>query len=267
MNADHDLERRLADFYETEAPTRAPDWVLGSALTTIDTTPQRHVLIRVPRRFQSMNSFAKLAVAAVVVIAVGALGLAVLRPGSGPGVGGGASSAPSPSLSAAPSVSPSPAPSDPSALTETYTSVMHGISVSYPAGWKLQPATEPWATGFVQGESPYADIIYQKEEDSPFIAVASQALLGGTADRWATDYLAELQCPATPVPVTVDGASGVFADCEDGPYAFVSVDDRGYLIWLYRIDDPDWFQEILATVLLHPEDALDAPPSASPSGS
>jgi hypothetical protein len=267
MSANHDLERRLADFYATEDPSRAPDWVLEAALTTIDTTPQRRAFIRVPWRFHDMNSFAKVAVAAVVVIAVGALGLAVLRPGSGPGVGGGTLPTPSPFPTASPSVSPSPTPSDLPALTETYTSVMHGISVSYPAGWKLQPATEPWTTGIVQGDSSYADIIYEKEEDSPFIAVASQPLAGKTVDRWATDYLALLACGTTTEPVTVDGATGVLAVCEDGQHAFVSAADRGYLIWLYRVDDPDWFQEILGTVQLHPEDALDAAPSASPSGS
>ena len=39
MNANHDLERRLADFYATEAPPRAPDRVLESVLATIDTHP------------------------------------------------------------------------------------------------------------------------------------------------------------------------------------------------------------------------------------
>jgi len=266
MSVKHDLERRLADFYASEDPSRAPDWVLDAALETIDSTPQRRAFIRVPWRSYDMNNLAELAVAAVVVIALGALGLAVLRPGSGPGVGGGTLPTPSPSPAASPRVSPSPSPSDPLALTETYTSVMHGISVSYPAGWKLRPATEPWTTGFVQGDSPYADIIYEREDDSSFIAVASQALLGGTADRWATDYLAQYPCP-TPELVTVDGASGVLSICEDGPHALVSVGDRGYQIWLYGVDDLDWFREILGTVQLQPEDALDAAPSASPSGS
>jgi hypothetical protein len=71
MNANDDLERRIADFYETEAPPRAPDWVLGEALSTIDTTKQRRVLIRVPWRFPTMSSYAKLAVATVAVISVG----------------------------------------------------------------------------------------------------------------------------------------------------------------------------------------------------
>ena len=35
-----------------------------------------------------MNSYAKMAIAAVAVIAIGAVGLAVLRPGTSPGVGG-----------------------------------------------------------------------------------------------------------------------------------------------------------------------------------
>jgi hypothetical protein len=264
MNANRDLERRLADFYENEAPLRAPDWVLGQALSTIDTTKQRRALVRVPWRFPIMSSYAKLAVAIVAVIAVGLVGLAVLRPGTGTNVGGpGGTPSPSPSSGSA---SPSPSVSPPPSLTETFTSAMHGISVSYPSGWKLQPATEPWTSGLVQGESPYADVIYEKESDSAFIAVASQQLAGKTLDRWATDYLAQLNC-VPKEPVTVDGASGVLADCEDGPHALVSIEGRGYLIWLYRVDDPAWFPAILATVQLHPEDALDAAPSASPSAS
>ena len=269
MNANHDLERRLADFYETEAPLRAPDWVLGQALSTIDNTKQRRVLIRVPWRFPPMNSFAKLAVATVAVIAVGLVGLAVLRPGTGNNVGGPGgtpSPSPSPSPSTAASTSPGPSVSPLPALTETFTSVMHGISVSYPSGWKLRPATEPWTSGHVLGDSTFADIIYEKESDSPFIAVASQPLAGKTLDAWATDYLAQFSCVPTE-PVTVDGATGVLSDCPEGPHALVSVEGRGYLIWLYRVDDPAWFPAILATVQLHPEDALDAAPSAPPSAS
>jgi hypothetical protein len=270
MNANNDLERRIADFYETEAPHRAPDWVLGQALSTIDTTKQRRVLIRVPWRVPPMNSFAKLAIATVAVISVGLVALAVLRPGTGSNVGGpGGTPSPSPSPSPSPAASASPGPSVSPlpALTETFTSAMHGISVSYPSGWKLQPATEPWTTGIVQGDSAYADIIYEKESDSPFIAVASQPFAGKTFDDWATDYLAQVPCTQTG-PVTVDGTAGVLSlDCELGPTALVSAGGRGYLIWLYRVDDLDWFKEILATVQLHPEDALDAAPSTSPSAS
>jgi hypothetical protein len=266
MSAKNDLERRVADFYATEDPGRAPDWLLESTLGTIDNTKQRRVLIRVPWRFQPMNIYAKLAVAAVVVIAVGAIGLAVMRPAPTPGVGGpGPSPSRSPSPSPAASTSPSPSPSPLPALTETFTSAIHGISVSYPAGWQVRPATEAWPEGaLVQGESPFADIIYEKASDTPFIAVASQPLGGKTADAWATDYLANF-APCTTEPVTVDGATGVLGNCEDGPHALVSSANRGYLIWLYRVDDPSWFPGILATVQLHPEDAVDTTPSPSPS--
>jgi hypothetical protein len=271
MTAKHDLERRIADFYATEAPTRAPDWLLGSALETIDNTPQRRVLIRVPWRLETMNSTVKLALAAVAVIVIGVVGLSVLRPGPGPGVGGQGTT-PSPTLSPTPSPTLAPTSSSSSlpALTETFTSTIHGISVGYPAGWKLQPATEPWRTGIVQQDSPYADVIYEKETDTPFIAVASQPLAGKTLDRWANDNLAGEPC-GTLEPVTVDGASGLLADCNDDPaglgaLAFVSAGGRGYLVWLYRIDDRDWYNQILATVKLEPQDAVDASPSASPSG-
>jgi hypothetical protein len=36
MNANDSLERGIADVYEREAPQRAPDWVLATALETIE---------------------------------------------------------------------------------------------------------------------------------------------------------------------------------------------------------------------------------------
>ena len=83
-----------------------------------------------------MNSFAKLAIAAVAVIAVGALGLAVLRPGSSSSVGGPAS----------PGVSPTPSPSPLLSLNQTFTSAIRRVSVSYPDGWVPRAATEPWTS-------------------------------------------------------------------------------------------------------------------------
>jgi hypothetical protein len=50
-----------------------------------------------------MNGFARYAIAAVAVIAIGAVGLAVLQPGTGPGVGG---PAPSPTASPTPITTP-----------------------------------------------------------------------------------------------------------------------------------------------------------------
>jgi heat shock protein HslJ len=77
MNANVDLERRLADYYATEAPQRVPDRVLASVLAITGSTRQRRALIRVPWRFPTMNSYAKAAIAAVLLIAAGAIGFAL----------------------------------------------------------------------------------------------------------------------------------------------------------------------------------------------
>jgi hypothetical protein len=271
MNVNRDLERRLADYYESEAP-RAPDWVLRSALKTIDTTPQRRVVIRVPWRFPQMNTFAKVAIAAVVVIAVGALGLSVLRPAGSSGVGGQPTA--SPSSSPSPTFGATIIPEPPPALTETFTSERHGFSISYPTGWVPRPATDPWATGFPSFATTDGDVIHDPVlQDHLFLMVASQPLAGKTGAQWVDDLLAGLtsadECAAPIQPVTIDGTQGQM--CASGAAA-VSAGDRGYAIMLYASpDDPSavagydqaFFNDILATLRLQPEDAVDTAPSPS----
>lgn len=278
MTANKDLGRRLSDHYQAEAPPQAPDWVLGSTLATIDSTPQRRVLVRMPWKLSTTSTYFKVAVAAAVVIAVAGLGLAVFRPGTDRPGGPQAtpSSSPSPSPSPSPSASP-PAPSG-SPLTETFVSSRHGISVSHPVGWMVQPATDLWTGGVPQMMSEFADVICSWGgqsiparstcDESPvnvFIGLASQSLGGATGDEWVADQLAgDARCRSTE-PVAIDGAPGVIAPaCFDGMAAFVSSDDRGYLIWLYGSDDLTWFKDIVASVQLNPEEAVDATPSASP---
>jgi hypothetical protein len=131
---------------------------------------------------------------------------------------------------------------------------MNGITVAHPAGWNIRPASQPWTGDLVFQLSPYADVIYQKDDDTPFIALASQALAGRNGHEWAADYLGQLddECNGT-APVTVGGAPGLRGvDCH---IAMVSVQDRGYLIWLYRIADEAYFNELLATVQLNPDEA------------
>jgi hypothetical protein len=270
MNANDELERRIADFYATETPPRAPDWVLESALTTIDTTPQRRALIRLPRRFQTMNTFTKVAVAAVAVIAIGGVGLAVLRPGQAPpGIGGPGS----------PSSSPAGSPFLPSAsltqypaLTGTFTSSIHGISTAYPSGWTVTEALQPWRSGIpAQCDPQCSDRIVEKNFDSPFLGLSSQPLAGLTGDAWLAKLLSEPGLGNTCAPqteaVTIDGNPGqINVLCPEGLLtAETWTEDRGYFIVLYRIDDVAWFKDILATVRLHPEDAVDTTPSLSPS--
>ncbi len=251
----NDLSRRLSDHYNAEALLRAPDWLLEDALAIIETTPQRRVVIRVPWTHSGPITSVKLA-AAVAVFALGMAGLAIYSVGSSH-VGG-----PPRSPSFSPSASPSPWP----ALTETFTSTIHGVSVSYPTGWVPRAATEPWMNGIPQQDEPFVDTIEITPSNNPFIALVSHAPGG---DDWIADLLAgaprtERPCPDRE-PIVIDGYPGVLApDCFDGTVAFVTVQDRGYFIWLYGADDMAWFREILATLRLHPEDAVDAAPSPSP---
>jgi hypothetical protein len=275
MTANDSLERRIADHYAAEAPQRAPDWLLASTLDTIDTTPQRRVLIRVPWRIPTMNTFARVAIAAVILIAVGAVGLSVLRPSTSSGVGGPPIVSPSISPSPTPSASPSASPVSPPALTGTYTSDRNGFTISYPAGWLTRPATDPWTTVFPTFASTDSDVIYDPDlQDHLFLMVASQPLGGNTEAQWVDDLLTGLasagDCTPPMKPVTIDGIQGQL--CAPG-LAAVSAGDRGYVIAMYTSgDDPAavaaydqaYFEEILATVQLQPENAADSAPSASP---
>ena len=267
MTAKHDLERRLADYYEAEAPPAAPDWVLRDALTTIDSTPQRRVFIRAPwRKFPTMNTYVRLAVAAVTVIAVGAIGLAVLAPDGTSRLGGSASPSlspePSPSATRRPTPSPRPAPP----LTQAFTSTLHGISVSYPDGWTTQAATEPWTDEVLFFRVPQGDFLYDPgRTDHLFLTLGSQPIGDSTPDEWAAETLTRGECAATE-PITVDGATGLIG-ADDCNVAAVTTDGRGYLIWLYTSDDEawltvtydrEWFEEVLAAVQLHPEDAVNS---------
>lgn len=274
MSVNQDLERRIADFYETEAPPAAPDWVLRDALATIDITPQRRALIRMPWRFPTMNAYTKAAVAAVLVVALGAIGLAALGPGRTSQLGGPAGPSlspepsPSPSLSATSRPTQSPRPAPP--LTQSFTSTLHGISMSYPEGWTAQAATEPWTGVPTFFREPPADFLYDPTlADHLFLSIASQPIGDSTPGEWVAEHLYE--CAATE-PTAVDGAAGLIG-ADDCNMAAVTTDGRGYIIWLYTSGDEawlsstydrGWFEEVLATVQLQPEDAVDVAPSASP---
>ena len=154
-------------------------------------------------------------------------------------------------------------------MTETFTSERHGFSISYPAGWATRPATEPWTTGVPSFESTDGDVMYDLASDIGhlFVVVASQPLGGTSGEQWEDDLLAGLSsdgiCEPPIEPVTIDESEGKL--CSSAT-AVTWAGDRGYLILLYVSgDDPTFgitydqafFNEMLATVQLIPEDAVD----------
>jgi hypothetical protein len=217
-----------------------------------------------------MNSYAKAAIAAVAVVAIGAVGIAVLRPGTSPGVGGPPVT-PTPFPSASATSRPTPSPTSAPPLTQSFTSTLHGFSISYPEGWITQSATAPWPGGPYDFRTPFGDFLYDPTlTDHLFLSIASQSIGDAPPDAWVAEKLTFEECTVTE-PIAVDGATGLIG-ANGCNVAAVTIDGRGYLIWLYTSGDDAWlattydrawFEEVLATIKLRPEDAVDVAPSPS----
>ena len=251
MTANTSLERRVAEHYASEPPLRAPDRVLHAAIATIETTPQRRGIFA-PWRFTYMSAYTRAAAAAVVAVVVVAIGLWRF--------GGIGTAGPSPTPIPTPTVAPSAAQAPP--LTETFTSNMHGISLSFPTGWAVTQATTPWTgTALPRFQETSGDIVYDPIlDDHLFLMIASQPLDGAPGPAWA-DTIVDDPCE-TSEPITVDGAEGRLIPCR--PRAMFWGEDRGYVVLLHHssdepgldeVSDAAWFQEVLASVQIRPSDA------------
>ena len=223
-----------------------------------------------------MSSFAKPVAAAVALIAVVAIGCTSTS-NNDQGDGSQPTPTPSPAATSEQSSSPnqtaSPTPTaSPTglALTETFTSAIHGMSVDYPAGSTVESGSGPWTAALPGSDDPPSrDTIYITEDQNHFIGLASQPLAGRTGAQWIAGVAGlpdwEDSCDtADNEPVTVDGATGTLTFCAGRPLnALVADDGRGYFIVFYGSDDRDSFREILDTVQLQPERAVHASDSFS----
>jgi hypothetical protein len=267
MTSPHDLDRQLAAFL-TDGPTELPDPSFDAVRDRMETTRQRVVLG--PWRVPDMSKLVPYALGTAAVVVALVVGIQFLRPAEPsepaavPSVQPSATvSPPTPSTSPSASAAASTPP-----LTQTFTSPLHGISVSHPEGWIAQPATELWTDGTRQANSTdsFADDLYDPVlEDHLFLSFASQPLGDSTPDEWVAEQAVGNGCSAID-PIEVDGATGLINDCE--LMVAVTTAGRGYWIILRASqDDPAavasydraWFEEVLAAVRLHPEDAVDVP--------
>ena len=151
---------------------------------------------------------------------------------------------------------------------------MHGFSVSYPEGWTARAATEPLTDrpGEPEFVHPGFDVLHEPVlADHLFLNITSQPIGDSTPDEWVAALIAGYGCTTTE-PMAVDGATGLIGANDCGAVA-VTTAGRGYSINLSRSDDDPsavapfdraWFEEVLATVQLQPEDAVDVAPSATP---
>lgn len=261
MNAHNDLDRQLNDFLR-DGPTELPYQSFDAVRDRTEQTGQRVVIG--PWRLPEMNKTITFGLGAAAVVIVGlVLGYQFLGLPGNQGSGGEPTA--TPEVTATPVATSSPVPATP--LSQTYTSLRHGISASYPEGWNVQEATGPWTdTTFpLYFGRAHADWIYHPILlGDLFLVFASQPLGDSTAEDWAVAQMdSEEGCPAVD-PVSVDGASGLIGKgCN---MAVVTSGGRGYWIQLYTSsDDPSavasydraWFEEFLAGVQLHPADAAD----------
>ena len=186
---------------------------------------------------------------------------------------------PAPTTSAeAETPSTTPRPSDPARYAR-FVSAMNGISIDYPESWEVKSATEPWTGGQLSFDTPGADIIFDPAFGGGlYIAIVSQSYGDATADQWSNDS-GEWLCPdgvdGAAGSWGIDGANANSVRC-DPTYALVVTDEtRGYAIQvvvpsaepaLADTYGKAWLLDLLETVDLRPEDAVDpsfAPPASS----
>ena len=262
---------RLIHAFLLEGAEQLQDQVYDVVRAEIDQKRQRVVIG--PWRVPTVSKLVPIGLGAAAVIAVLFFGSQFIgSPTSN--VGAPASQPPA---SAAPSEAPAsavPSSISPPPLTQTFTSSVHGISVSYPEGWTMaQAATEPWTdrdgTGFALTPlEPTADVLSDPLTDNLFLLLASQPIGSSTPDEWIAETMGTQYCSATE-PIAVDGATGRIGTGVNACSTTVAVttSGRGYWIRLFTPNsleggpfppyDRAWFEEVLATVQLHPEDAVD----------
>jgi len=76
-------------------------------------------------------------------------------------------------------------------LTQTFTSARHGVTVAYPAGWTVTPATRPWPAGgdAPSPPSPVLDTFTSPADPTHTFVMVSQPLAKGTTPQaWLTTY-------------------------------------------------------------------------------
>jgi hypothetical protein len=272
---------RLIHAFLLEGAEQLDDQVFDAVRAGIDEKRQRVVIG--PWRVPTMSKLVPLGLGAAAVVAVLFLGSQFIGspssnvggPASQPPASATPSEAPASAASAAPA-STAPSPVSPPPLTGSFTSTQHGISMSYPEGWTTQPANKPWTglTSPFSGDTVFDFMFDPIAHDGLFLSMASQPIGDATPEDWMATALASVECTEAE-PTEVDGAPALIAsegavEGEGCPVhmAVVTLGGRGYWIELYTsYDNPEfapydraWFEEVLATVQLHPEDAVDAAP-------
>ena len=140
---------------------------------------------------------------------------------------------------------PSPRPS-PAAAFPRFSSTIHGISIDYPSGWHVRPATESWNHEAFTFDAPGVDVIFDPTlQEDLYFSLASEPLGGQSAEDWwgsALAWAADEVCETggTYGALSWDGWRGATRGCDRGADQVIAVATatHGYLIYLHVGDDP-----------------------------
>ena len=260
------------------SPGDLPDTTRRAIATSIRTIRQRRRSLDPPWRPHHMVNSKIALIAAVLVLAAGAV--FILNRDGSTNLGVGAPSA-NPNAPATTPAASAPATPVDTIGWQTFTSARHGYSVSHPADWTAVAATQPWNLAVDQNL-----VIYEKSTDrvTAPISVREFAGYGGplpagvTYDEFVTLYQApgikEMGQSCFPPqadwrPITIDGQSaGLYTACGyiEAQLAY------GGRVWIFSgygnfyVDAPQ-FEAMLATIRLQPENADDTPVAGMPTWS
>jgi hypothetical protein len=280
-----DLDPVLAAWLD-EGPTDLPDGTRRAILGALPTTPQARRGLLAPWR-TPMNMFAR--GAAVLVVAIVAIGALALLVGPRYGIGG-----PNPTPSPSPTTSTLPLPT----LDATFTSRSYGFQIRYPSGWTVTRGIGTWPVGATlgPGDSITDSIVSPAGVDRMRISIASLELPKGMTMEafraFASPYSSPFQ--PDPCPPLAPLAEPVMIDYQASPganpqkvQAVVSINGchalaelgwsiydleviaggRGYEFMLDGEISPADALAWLATIRLEPASAPAASTAPSPSAS
>lgn len=240
-----------------EGPTHMSDHAVLSALEEIHATRQRRTL-RPAWRATPASVFARVVLAAAIVIAVGLVAGNIIRRQS--------------DLSSVGVPSASPSPADPvelPQLSKTFASPRNGFSIKYPErasrtpakqllGFSKQPddgfdVVETGSAGVFKGASTNVDMI----PDGSSLDERIDAYVSGEDVLPGGCHIPRSRQPE----ITIDGQSARISDCSDRIDATVVAGGRLYLFALSndRSDARAVFDAFAATIHLTPETAVDYP--------
>ena len=264
MSGRSEIERSL-DGFLSEGPDRVTDQALMRALDAVDRTSQRRGPFA-SWRLPSMNTYTRLAAAAVVAIVVvgGALYLFGPRGGVGPAL---PTAAPSPVVTPSPpGASAAPAPTIPLDVTTwtPFTTSLYGYTIAYPTGWQRSPASELWAgqTSYDMWAStanaPWADKTYYGPLVITMTGLATVIPAGTTEEAWIDAYLAPrvgetptcIELAKDMTAIVIDGKPARLASRCDNQVAFVLAGDRMFVFAESNANELPLLNAFLSTIRL-----------------